>query len=81
MISDVKDLYNWEVEHLELHPLFERVPEDETKTDPCIRFMREGTDEAKKVIKNEGSMWHAVYRKRDLKNDAAAIDSQLAPFF
>jgi hypothetical protein len=43
--------------------------------------MREGTDEAKKVIKNEGSMWHAVYRKRDLKNDAAGIDSQLAPFF
>jgi len=30
VISDVKDLYDWEVEHLELHPLFERVSEDET---------------------------------------------------
>lgn len=79
VISDVKDLYDWEVEHLEQHPLFERVPDD--GTDPCIRFMREGTDEAKKVIKNEGSMWHAVYRKRDIAKDAAAIERDLAPFF
>jgi tRNA (guanine-N7-)-methyltransferase len=29
VISDVKDLYDWEVEHLEQHPLFERVPDSE----------------------------------------------------
>jgi hypothetical protein len=40
--------------------------------------MREGTDEAKKVI-NEGSMWHAVYRKRDAA--APAVHKDLAPFF
>lgn len=79
VISDVKDLYDWEVEHLELHPLFERVPQYEEAGDPCIRFMREGTDEAKKVIKNEGSMWHAVYRKRDPASPAAHKD--LAAFF
>ena len=31
--------------------------------------MSKGTDEAKKVIRNEGSMWHAVYRKRDLTKE------------
>ena len=46
VITDVKDLYDWEVEHLEMHPLFEKVGEEETKSDPCIKFMREGTDEA-----------------------------------
>jgi len=67
VITDVKELYDWEVEHLELHPLFEKVSEEETKADPCIKFMSEGTDEAKKVIRNEGSMWYAVFRKRDIK--------------
>jgi hypothetical protein len=83
VISDVRELYEWEVEHLELHPLFERVGEEETAADPCIRFMREGTDEAKKVIRNEGSMSHAVYRKRDMQNsaDAAKVDSQIETFF
>lgn len=65
VVTDVKDLYDWEVRHLENHPLLERVPDEETKTDPCVRFMREETDEAKKVIRNEGSIWHAVFRKRD----------------
>ena len=79
----MKELYDWEVEHLELHPLFERIGEEETNADPCIKFMREGTDEAKKVIRNEGSMWYAIYRKRDDKiaADAAKIDKELAPFF
>lgn len=83
VITDVKELYDWEVEHLELHPLFERIGEEETKADPCIKFMCEGTDEAKKVIRNEGSMWYAIYRKRDeqMPADAAKIDKELAPFF
>jgi len=74
VITDVKELYDWEVEHLEMHPLFEKVPEDEVKTDPCIEFMTKGTDEAKKVIRNEGSMWYSVYRKRGGEKDAPYID-------
>ena len=52
MITDVKELFDWEVEHLEMHPMFDRVADEETEADPCIRFMRERTDEAKKVIRN-----------------------------
>jgi tRNA (guanine-N7-)-methyltransferase len=48
----VKELFDWEVDHLEIHPLFEKVSQEETEADPSIRFMREGTDEAKKVIRN-----------------------------
>jgi tRNA (guanine-N7-)-methyltransferase len=81
VITDVKELYDWEVEHLEMHPLFEKVPEEEVRNDPCIKFMTEGTDEAKKVIRNEGSMWYAVYRKRDLIKEYEAIDRQVATFF
>lgn len=81
VITDVKELFDWEVEHLEMHALFEKVGDEETKADPCIRFMSEGTDEAKKVIRNEGSMWYAVFRKRDIQADAVAIDKELAPFF
>jgi len=65
-VTDVKELHDWEVEHLELHPMFERVPEEETKDDPCIKFMTEGTDEAKKVHRNNGDIWHSVFRKKDL---------------
>jgi tRNA (guanine-N7-)-methyltransferase len=54
------------VAHLELHPLFERVPEEEVKDDPCIKFMTEGTDEAKKVHRNGGDVWHSVFRKKDI---------------
>jgi len=30
----------------------------------CIRAMREGTDEAVKVIRNGGRIWHSIYRKK-----------------
>lgn len=66
MVTDVKDLYDWEVFHLETHPLFERVSEEEVKSDPCVTFMSERTDEAKKVIRNEGQIWNAVFRKKNL---------------
>ncbi len=68
---------------MEMHPLFERVPEEEVKIDPCIKFMTEGTDEAKKVIRNDGKMWYAVYRKRGGETDKEkqVIDSQVQSLF
>jgi len=45
-VTDVKDLHDWNVHHLELHPMFERIPDEELKDDPCIAAMREETDEA-----------------------------------
>ena len=79
--TDVKELHDWEVEHMELHPLFERVPESETKGDPCIKFMTEDTDEARKVARNGGSVWHAVYRKKDLDKQKEEIQKEIIQFF
>ncbi|KAF3761340.1 hypothetical protein M406DRAFT_94615 [Cryphonectria parasitica EP155] len=49
-ITDVKDLHEWMVSHLEAHPAFERVSEDEQEADECVRIMSTETEESKKVI-------------------------------
>lgn len=49
--------------------MLEKVSDEENKNDPCIKFMTEGTDEAKKVKRNEGDVWYAVYRKKNLLNN------------
>ena len=57
--------------------MFERIPDEDLKDDPCVVCMREGTDEAKKVIRFKGGqIWHAVFRKRDLNNakDKIAVE-------
>jgi tRNA (guanine-N7-)-methyltransferase len=64
-VTDVKDLHDWNVKHLDEHPLFERIPEEELADDAGVKVMREETDEAQKVMRNKGSIWHSVYRKID----------------
>ena len=54
MVTDVKDLHDWEVQKLSEHPMFERLPVDMEKLNECELAMREGTDEARKVIRNGG---------------------------
>ena len=68
IVTDVEDLHNWQVEKLEEHPMFERIPDADTLDDPCVKAMRKGTDEAQKVIRKEGSIWHAVFKKRDVSD-------------
>ena len=68
VVTDVEDLHNWNVSKLEEHPMFELVDAAEDNEDPCVRAMREGTDEAQKVIRREGQIWHAVFKKRDVNN-------------
>lgn len=46
IVTDVEDLHNWQVSKLEEHPMFERVEGEEDTEDPCVKAMREGTDEA-----------------------------------
>ena len=55
--------------HLDNHPMFERIPDEDLQDDPCISAMRGETDEAHKVIKKEGDIFHAVFRKKDIQND------------
>ena len=41
--------------------MFEMLTEHENEGDICIAYMREGTDEARKVKRNNGQIWHAVF--------------------
>lgn len=55
--------------------MFELVSEEENQNDPCIKHMRTGTDESHKVIKKEGAIWHAVFRKKDAIKDKEEIEN------
>lgn len=62
-ITDVKDLHLWMKKHLDEHPLFERIPDEEMKNDPCFEAIHMGTHEARKVSRNHGDKWPACYRR------------------
>jgi tRNA (guanine-N7-)-methyltransferase len=62
-ITDVEDLHLWMVEHLEAHPSFERVPAEEEKEDECVRVMSSETEESKKVERNKGPKYVALFRR------------------
>ncbi|KAI6379418.1 tRNA (guanine-N(7)-)-methyltransferase (tRNA(m7G46)-methyltransferase) [Pyricularia grisea] len=62
-ITDVKDLHEWMVEHLEAHPLFERIGDEEQEADPCVAIMRSETEEGKKVERNKGHKYVALFRR------------------
>jgi tRNA (guanine-N7-)-methyltransferase len=62
-ITDVKELHEWHVSKCDSHPLFERVSEEDNGKDPCVRAMITETEEGKKVERNGGSKFYAVYRR------------------
>lgn len=62
-ITDVLDVHHWMVKCFEQHPLFERVAEDELKDDPCYAAMFVTTEEGKKVARNGGDKYPAVFRR------------------
>ncbi|EWC43999.1 tRNA (guanine-N(7)-)-methyltransferase [Drechslerella stenobrocha 248] len=62
-ITDVEDLHLWMAKHLDEHPMFERLPEEEQEEDVCVKIMRTDTEEGKKVARNKGSKWVACFRK------------------
>ena len=62
-ITDVEDLHHWMVEHLDAHPLFERLGPEFEATDKCVAIMREATEEGKKVDRKAGNKYVACYRR------------------
>lgn len=62
-ITDVEDLHEWMVRHLNAHPSFERIPEEEQEADECVKIMRTETEEGKKVERNSGQKFVAIFRR------------------
>jgi tRNA (guanine-N(7)-)-methyltransferase len=62
-ITDVESLHEWMVEHLDAHPAFERIPNEQLEDDECVKTMKFETEESKKVERNNGHKFVAVYRR------------------
>ena len=62
-ITDVKDLHEWMVQHFEAHPSFERLSEEEQEADECVQIMRTETEEGKKVERNKGQKYVALFKR------------------
>ncbi|KAI8814886.1 putative methyltransferase-domain-containing protein [Cladochytrium replicatum] len=69
-VTDVRALHDWMVKHLDEHPLFERIDNNsaEILEDPCIACCMKDTEEAKKVERNKGDKFLAVYRRIEPSN-------------
>jgi len=62
-ITDVRDLHNWMRAHADAHPSFVRLTDAELASDPCVSVMLVATEEGRKVARNNGSKFVAVYRR------------------
>lgn len=62
-ITDVEDLHLWMVGHFEAHAAFERVGDEEVEADECVAVMRSETEEGKKVERNKGKKFVALFRR------------------
>lgn len=65
--TDVRELYDWMVEHFTNHPLFQRLNESELKGDKMIELITTSTEESKKVERNEGDKFYAAFRRVEHK--------------
>jgi len=67
-ITDVKDLHEWMVQHLEVFPLFERVSEEQLREEghgPVLDAVRTSTEEGQKVQRNQGDKFLACFRRSE----------------
>nr|POE74816.1 trna (guanine-n(7)-)-methyltransferase [Quercus suber] len=62
-ITDVEDLHVWMVEHFAAHASFERLAEEEVERDEAVAVMRTETEEGKKVSRNGGRKFVAVFQR------------------
>ncbi|CEP62018.1 tRNA (guanine46-N7)-methyltransferase LALA0_S04e05886g [Lachancea lanzarotensis] len=60
-ITDVLDLHEWMVKHLEEHPLFDRLSKDWEQSDKCVQIMTHATEEGKKVERKKGDKYVACF--------------------
>ncbi|RAH72058.1 tRNA (guanine46-N7)-methyltransferase [Aspergillus aculeatinus CBS 121060] len=78
-ITDVEEYHHWVLRHFRegedaeavdgavgtVKELFERLTDEELTQDPCVRVMSEETEESKKVTRNKGNKYVAVFRRKE----------------
>lgn len=68
-ITDVKDLHEWMVKHLEEHPMFERKTKEWEEQDKCVQLMWNLTEEGQKVTRNLGDKYIACFERLPTPED------------
>ncbi|XP_050978944.1 tRNA (guanine-N(7)-)-methyltransferase [Labeo rohita] len=61
--TDVEEVHDWIVKHFSDHPLFSRVSDEELADDIIISHLGTCTEEGKKVQRNGGKNFLAVFRR------------------
>lgn len=67
--TDVKELFDWMVEHFTKHPLFEPLNESELEKDKMITLITTSTEESKKVARNDGEKFYAAFKRVKRKSE------------
>ncbi|XP_075757839.1 tRNA (guanine-N(7)-)-methyltransferase isoform X1 [Pelodiscus sinensis] len=62
-ITDVAEVHEWMVGHFSEHPLFVQVPVEDLASDPILGRLGTCTEEGKKVQRNGGKTFPAVFRR------------------
>lgn len=63
IITDVHDLFLWMTKCFDEHPLFRRLSYEEMDADICTEQIHITTEEGKKVARNSGDKFAAVYER------------------
>lgn len=79
-ITDVEEYHHWVLRHFKyeteegenaaeqvtggIRDLWELVSDEELEADPCVRVMKFETEESKKVTRNNGNKYVAVFRRK-----------------
>ncbi|KAF6207269.1 hypothetical protein GE061_018510 [Apolygus lucorum] len=62
-VTDVEELHLWMVKHISEHPLFEKIEERDLKDDKVTGVLLDSSEEGKKVTRNNGPKFLAVFRR------------------
>ncbi|XP_065072268.1 tRNA (guanine-N(7)-)-methyltransferase B-like [Rhopilema esculentum] len=62
-ITDVEELHIWMKEHFNDHPLFRELEKEEYKDDPVVDKVYNSTEEGKKVARNKGNKYFAMFER------------------
>lgn len=62
-VTDVHDLHLWMCRHIEAHPLFEVLSQEEMEADILYTKLPDSSEEGQKVTRNKGERWIAIYRR------------------
>jgi len=63
LATDVQQLYEWMKNHFLAHPLFESLEQSEIDSDLIVPKLFDSTEEGKKVTRNGGQKFIAVFRR------------------